>query len=97
MHFEYNGLKFEPIGNILGGFKLKSLLLTKKIECSNYTHEDFYKVAKKNHASVDIFKVDDTIYCMPCSGGLFEVDSRFEKHLKRCSEYDRNYKWSREE
>ncbi len=92
----YNGTTLQPIGNIIGGWKLKSDLCCEKVNIPNYNHKELYKLARKEHASVDVFYIEGVGCCIPCTGGMFKLSAKFAKHLKKCSEYDRNYKWARE-
>ncbi len=88
--FEYRGYTFKPIGNILGGFKVKSGYTTwsYSLEIEGYTHADFYKVAKKHHASCDIYEVNGKLY-IPCGTKLMGIYNN--PPIKRCEEYDRWY------
>lgn len=90
--FEYKGHTFRPLGNILGGWLKKTgcttWAYTLKIE--GYTHKDFYKVAKKHKASVDLFEVDGKIY-IPTEGVLLGVTDNYKKTFKPIEEYGRWY------
>ena len=88
--FEYKGYTFKPIGNILGGFKVMAHYLTSEyfIEVNNYSHQEFYKIAKKHHASVDVFEVNGKLY-IPCSGRFCGVCGN--PQIKTIEEYDRWY------
>lgn len=86
--FEYNGYMCEPVGNILGGFKVISNWVNYKqvLKIDNYKYEDFYKIARKNKSACDVFKINEKLY-IPCSGGLFEIYKNapiktLEKYLK---------------
>ena len=92
--FYYEGHKFEAIGNILGGWSKKTDCLYRTPNDSpifETEHNEFYKVAKKNKASCDVYKVDDSadLY-MPCCGKFWKVHVQ-ETRFKRCEEYDKWY------
>ena len=88
--FEYKGYVFKPVGNILGGWKIITNHTTWEyaLRIEGYTHEDFYKVAKKNHASVDVYEVDGKLY-IPCDNTLAGVYGK--PNIKRIEEYSRWY------
>lgn len=88
--FEYKGYTFKPIGNILGGFITKSYATTwaYKIEVKDYSHEDFYKVAKENHAACDVYEVEGKLY-IPCNSCFLGVYG--EPEIKKLEEYSRWY------
>ena len=90
--FEYKGLHFRPIGNILGNWYQKGryTTITYELKIKDYTHEDFYKVAKKNHASCDIFFCEETkrLY-IPINDRLVGIDSNTP--IKKCEDYQRWY------
>jgi len=100
--FMYKGRKYEPIGNILGGFKVRSdsvyisdLRFNFNSEIGNIDVKDFYKTARKNHASCDVYKINDSdnLY-MLCGGvdyGSFCLIIKGTK-IKCCEEYLRWYK-----
>ena len=88
--FNYKGFTFEPIGNLVGNFKAKTGCMTwaYTLKIEGYSHEDFYKVAKKNHASCDIFKVKGKLY-IPCDTILAGVCDN--ANIKKLEEYSRWY------
>ena len=88
--FEYKGYTFKPIGNILGGFKVKSGYMTwaYTLKIEGYTHKDFYRVAKKHHASCDIFECDGKLY-IPCDTTLAGIYNN--PPIKKVEEYERWY------
>ena len=88
--FNYKGYTFKPIGNILGGFVVKSQYMSWKepLIIDGYTHEDFYKVAKKHHASVDVFEINGKLY-IPCDTRLAMIVGN--PSIKTMDEYDRWY------
>lgn len=88
--FEYKGYTFKPIGNILGGWKVKVGYMTWEytLEIDGYTHADFYKVARKHHASVDIYEVDGKLY-IPCDTKLAGIYNN--PPIKTIKEYERWY------
>lgn len=88
--FTYKGYTFKPIGNILGGWVYKSAQTTwsYKLAIEGYDHKDFYKVAKKHHASCDVYECDGKLY-IPCTGAIIGVLPNTE--IKTLDEYDRWY------
>ena len=88
--FEYKGYTFKPIGNILGGWQVKTHYITwaYSLKIEGYTHEDFYKVAKKHHASVDVYDVDGKLY-IPCDNTLAGINGK--PTIKKLDEYSRWY------
>jgi len=88
--FNYKGFTFKPVGNIVGGFKIMSDHISWKdtLTIDGYTHKDFYKVAKKNHASCDLFEVNGEIY-IPCDTKLARIMGK--PKIKYIDEYDRRY------
>ena len=87
--FEYKGHKFEPIGNILGGWMHKSRCTTwdRKYE-TKFDYDDFYKTAKKHHASCDVYKIDnsDDLYILTSGNVFLRVYNT--DGLKKCEDYD---------
>lgn len=88
--FEYKGLTLKPIGNILGGFQAKSRAMTTAavLEPEGYSHKDLYKIAKKHHASVDVFEIDGKLY-IPAGTRLVGVLPNTP--IKKIEEYERWY------
>lgn len=88
--FEYKGHVFKPVGNILGGFVVRSHHLDYRdvIKEDGYTYEDFYKIARKHHASVDVYEVDGKLY-MPTSAGFVAVYNK--PKIKTINQYERWY------
>lgn len=88
--FEYKGHYFKPIGNIKGDFYVKSKYITwaYSLVIDGYTHKDFYKVAKKHHASCDIFECDGKLY-IPCDTTFAGVYN--DPPIKKLEEYSRWY------
>lgn len=88
--FVYKGKTFTPIGNILGGWLVKSHHTTfaYTLELEGYTHKDFYKVAKKHHASCDIFECEGQLY-IPCNTRLAGIYNN--PKIKKLEEYSRWY------
>lgn len=73
--FYYEGLLFEPIGN-LSGHDADFHAISRRIEDigltpSNWNYDEFYKVAKENNADVDLFKVGEYTV-IPASNYLFK-------------------------
>ena len=88
--FYYKGYYFKPIGNISGNFCQKSKFTTwaYKLDIKDYNWQDFYKVAKKHHASCDIFEVDGKQY-IPCTGAIIGIYNN--PKIKGLEEYSRWY------
>lgn len=88
--FYYKGFNFKPVGNIIGGWLIKQNCVSYKdfLEIDGYTHADFYKVAKKNHASCDLFEVNGAIY-IPCDTKLARIMGK--PKIKYIDEYNRRY------
>ena len=88
--FEYKGYTFKPIGNILGGFIVKGHHITwaYSLEINGYSHKDFYKVAKKHHASCDVFECDGKLY-IPCDKSLAGIYNN--PPIKKLEDYERWY------
>lgn len=88
--FMYKGYWFEPIGNIMGGWFAKGGCCTWQytLEVENYSWADFYKVAKKNHASCDLYMVNGKLY-IPASKCFMGVYGDYK--LKKLDEYERWY------
>ncbi len=90
--FKYKGYTFKPIGNILGGFFVKGKYTTISyvLEINGYTHADFYKVARKHHASCDIFLCEETNKCyIPVETRLVGILE--DTPIKKCEDYERWY------
>lgn len=94
--FKYKGHTFEPIGNILGGWKAKvNCLYFNQIDKPIFEthHEDFYKIAKLNNASCDVYKIDNNEeLVMMCCGKFRPVKISGKATLKYCEEYDKWYR-----
>lgn len=95
--FKYNGEEFEPIGNILGGWNERSKAcvfddsnpsITKK----KINRQEFYKVAKKNHASCDVYRVigDYENYYILGNENFIKVNLKDCK-FKACDQYSKWY------
>ena len=94
--FYYNGNKFEAIGNILGGFYKKAKAINyQDMALSEVDYNEFYKTARKNHASVDAYKINDSedyyILCGSPKGKFFQISDL--DNLKLVDDYMRWYKW----
>ena len=94
LSFKYKGLTFEPIGNILGGWKKKVDSTTEERKFDGlFDIKDFYKEAKKNHASCDVYKINDSkdlyMLCGSEKGCFLRVFNL--TNLKKCEEYDKWY------
>jgi hypothetical protein len=93
--FEFEGKTYRPIGNILGGFVVKSSYFNWKKTIEYSCWENFMKVAKKNKASCDIYKcLDDENYYIPLNKCLALVDEKVfnTKYFKSIEEYSKWYK-----
>ena len=90
--FNYKSYHFKPVGNIIGGWenKMKYITPAYTLEPADYTHADFYKVARKHHASCDIYEVAGKYY-IPCEKALMGLCGDWIKDLKRIEEYSRWY------
>ena len=92
LSFNYKGFKFEPIGNLLGGWSYKTECITweNKFE-TQFDYEDFYKVARKNHASCDVYKINDSedMYILNGAGYFLRVYKT--NTLKYCEDYEKWY------
>jgi len=102
--FKYNDIEFEAVGNILGGFTKKTNLCDFNVKSyNNININDFYKVAKKHHASCDVYRVgnDYENYYMLCGGGetgtfiKVNIENCDYKQFKVCDAYKNRYKQTR--
>ena len=84
-----------PIGNILGNYQFKTNLINfnndLKLDLDNYSYDEFYKIAKANNCSVDIFEYQDKWY-IPTNNGLMLLRYVKDKHLRRINNYSKWYK-----
>lgn len=88
--FKYDGLEFEAVGNILGGYKVKCnkvLDFTNKPTDRKFNNTEFYKVAKKNHCSCDVYRImgDYDNFYMLCSDKFRQV--KIDEDFKSCDSY----------
>lgn len=99
--FMYKGRKYEPIGNIVGGgFAYICNLIdydkSYNNEFKNVDYNDFYKVAKKNKASCDLYKINDSndYYILNGATGDLMTFRKVKNNakIKYCEEYLRWYK-----
>ena len=88
--FNYKGFTFKPVGNILGGFFVRTQHadFRNKLEIKDYEYYDFYKVAKKHNASCDVFEVEGKLY-IPCSCSIVGIYNN--PKIKPVEEYERWY------
>lgn len=88
--FYYKGYFFKPVGNILGGWLKKSHCLTSEyfIEVEGYSHKEFYKIARRHHASCDVFEVDGRLY-IPATYRFCGITGN--PNIKTIEEYGRWY------
>ncbi len=101
--FKYNDIEFEAVGNILGGFTARTKLCDFNVKSyNNININDFYKVAKKNHANVDVYRVENDYenYYMLCGSetGTFvkvNIKNCNYKQFKVCDAYKKRYKPNR--
>lgn len=92
--FKYGDLTFEAVGNIKGGYKVKCdkvLDFTNKPTDRKFDNKDFYKVAKKNHCSVDVYRIigDYDNFYMLCSDKFRQV--KIDEDFKSCDSYTHWY------
>ena len=93
--FQFETKTYKPVGNILGGFMVKTRWYSWKKTISYSGWENFMKVAKKNKASCDIYLcLQDNKHYIPLDKCLALVDERvFEtKHFKSIDLYKRWYR-----
>ena len=90
--FYYHKIKFEPIGNILGGWMHKNGCTTwdKAFEIK-IDYKDFYKVARKHHASCDVYRINDSLDLYMLTGSNHFLRVYNLNNLKKCEEYERWY------
>lgn len=93
--FKYENLEIEAVGNILGGWKNR----VGKIENINNTitsekinREKFYKIAKKNKASCDVYRIIGDWENFYMLGNTNFMKVRIDKDFKPCDSYSRWYK-----
>ena len=91
--FYFEGNKFEGIGNLLGGWIKKTNAIDYEKPLLKTNYKDFYKIAKKNHISVDAYKINDSedlyILCGSPIGTFYKIKD--VENLKLCEEYERWY------
>lgn len=90
--FYFDNNKYEAIGNILGlNNRLKAIDYNVVALSTDYNM--FYKTARKNHASCDVYRINDSddyyILCGSPKGKFFKVNDL--THLKLCEDYKRWY------
>ena len=91
--FNYKGYRFRPIGNIYNAFmKSKYITWEYTLDIDGYSHKDFYKKAKKEQCSCDIYEYGGKLY-IPCDKTIVGITPNTP--IKKCSMYDNWYKWSR--
>jgi len=91
--FYYRGLSVVAIGNIRGGAANCRLGGGKTITPEGYSHPDFYDVAKKNHLSCDVYRIENHYY-IPCNAGFLFASDFWDK-IKRVEDYSGWYKQTR--
>jgi hypothetical protein len=72
--FNYKGLQFEAYRNLTereSDFeKISKRITIAALTPDNYNYNEFYEVAKKNKAYVDLFKCNGNVI-LPCKSNLF--------------------------
>lgn len=88
--FNYKGLTFKPVGNIVGGWLARSnhANFRDKLEIDGYEYYDFYKVAKQHHASCDVFEVNGELF-IPATYVIAKVVNN--PTIKPIEDYERWY------
>lgn len=92
--FKYNDLEVEAVGNILGGWKnrcAKTRTITTDITSKKIDRKEFYKIARKNKASCDVYRIIgdwDNFYMLGNNNFMIvEID----KDFKSCDSYSKWY------
>ena len=75
--FEYKGLVFEAYKTLKSNDYVKTMRKCRKsnITPEGYDYHEFYKLAKKNDACTDLYKVNDCIV-IPGSSCIFYYDEK---------------------
>ena len=93
--FEYKGFTFEPVGNILGGWSNRvrhTIYDNNYPTMTKFDYKDFYKVAKKNHASCDVYRINNSEDYYMLNGNIFrKVDLKDYSDFKTCDSYSKWY------
>lgn len=92
--FKYGNYEFEAVGNILGGYKNRVNKITSESfnNFEKFDRKEFYKVAKKNHCSVDVYRIIgdwDNFYML---GNTTFSKVKIDKDLKPCDNYAKWYR-----
>lgn len=91
--FEFKGHTFEAVGNILGGWKTKEekIIHGEKASIEKINYSEFYKVAKKNKLSCDVYRIDydHNYYCITNDGIFRPV--KIDNDFKVCDKYKNRY------
>ena len=92
--FKYKDLKVEAVGNILGGCKnrvSKTQNITTDFTSIKIDRKEFYKIAKKNKASCDVYRIigDYDNFYMLGNNNFIVVE--IDKDFKSCDSYSKWY------
>ena len=91
--FEFKDHTFEAVGNILGGWKTKEekIIRGEKASIEKVNYSEFYKVAKKNKLSCDVYRIDydHNYYCITNDGIFRPV--KIDNDFKVCDKYKKRY------
>ena len=91
--FEFKGHTFEAVGNILGGCKTREekIIHGEKASIEKINYSEFYKVAKKNKLSCDVYRIDyDPNYYSLTKDGIFRP-VKIDNDFKVCDKYKNRY------
>ena len=92
--FKYKDLEVEAVGNILGGWSnrvSKTQSITTDFTSIKIDRKEFYKIAKKNKASCDVYRIIgdwDNFYML---GNNNFIVVGIDKDFKSCDSYSRWY------
>lgn len=93
--FDFEGKTYKPIGNILGGFEVRTSWFSWQKTIPYSSWENFMKVAKKHKSGCDIYLcLEDNNYYIPLDNCLALINEKvFEtKYFKSINEYKKWYK-----
>ena len=92
--FEFECRKYKPVGNILGGFNVKTSWFSWQKTIPYSSWKNFMKVAKKHKASCDIYLcLEDNNYYIPLNNCLALINKKVleTKYFKSINEYQKWY------